>query len=78
MPLIRVRLFGPLAEQHGRGEISVEIKPDSTALDVIRELGLDSWLDSGLRCALDQQFCDLSSELAGSDELALLPPVSGG
>ena len=78
MATIRVLLFGPLAEQHGSSEEKVEVATDSTALDVVSQLGMTSWLNAGLRCALDGRFCELDSRIESADELALLPPVSGG
>ena len=78
MAAIRVLLFGPLAEQHGSSEVVVDIATDSTPLDVIQQLGMASWLQAGLRCALDGRFCELGSRIGPADELALLPPVSGG
>lgn len=78
MAAIRVLLFGPLAEQHGSSEALVEITTDSTALDVVHQLGMASWLEAGLRCAVDGRFCELESRIDSADELALLPPVSGG
>ena len=78
MPTIRVLLFGPLGEQQGASEVVLEINPDSTPLDVVHRLGMDRWLEAGLRCAIDSKFCELSEPLGAADELALLPPVSGG
>jgi sulfur-carrier protein len=31
-----------------------------------------------LRCAIDQSFAGLETSIAGADEIALFPPVTGG
>ncbi len=50
----------------------------STCKQVIVDLGLEEWLNNGLKIAINGEMCDLDSQLSAGDELALLPPVSGG
>lgn len=74
---ITVLCFGPLAEILGRTS-QISINSMSTCKQVIVDLGLKEWLNNGLKIAINGEMCDLDSQLSAGDELALLPPVSGG
>jgi molybdopterin synthase catalytic subunit len=75
--LVRVRLFAQLRERAGRSEIELEL-PDgarvSDALDAVGDLaeGLP------LVMAVNREYARADHPLTASDELALVPPVSGG
>lgn len=71
----RVRLFAYLRERHGE---SVEITAEPTALGVLTALqnaGIDT---RACRLAVNNEFSRADSQIAVGDELALIPPVSGG
>ncbi len=74
---IRVRLFAVLRERAGASELELEL-PDgarvSDALAAVRDLagGLP------LVMAVNREYADADAPLAAGDELALIPPVSGG
>ena len=80
---IRIRLFAALREQAGwseqlwsscrKGDGSVPITPEQ----IWDELQLRGELTT-LRIAINQQFAAANSELHPGDELAFLPPISGG
>jgi molybdopterin synthase catalytic subunit len=70
----RVRLFAGLRERAGWSEREVEA---ATVGDVWRELGLGEE-PAGLLYAVNQEYADRSTELADGDEVAVIPPVSGG
>jgi molybdopterin synthase sulfur carrier subunit len=74
---ITVLCFGPLAEILGRTS-QISITSASTCKQVIVDLGIEEWLNNGLKIAINGEMCDLDSQLSAGDELALLPPVSGG
>ena len=74
---ITVLCFGPLVEILGRTS-QISIDSASTCKQIIVELGIEEWLSNGLKVALNGEICDLDSLLSPGDELALLPPVSGG
>jgi molybdopterin converting factor subunit 1 len=74
---VRIRLFAGLRERAGASEIELEL-PDgarvSDALDQMRSL------TDGVRVvmAVNQEYAPGEAELHAGDELALIPPVSGG
>ena len=74
---VTIICFGPLKVAHGRVQQIALTKPVS-GRELINRLGADSWIDNGLKVAVNGEFCELDSLLMPGDELALLPPVSGG
>lgn len=82
---VRVRLFAALREQAGWSDRPVAIAEGATVLSLWRQLaplGSDQAagpaLPSGLRVAINQRFAAADTLLADGDELAFLPPISGG
>ena len=82
---IRVRLFAGLREAAGWGEQTWR-QPSETAgvpaapctpRQVWTALQLPGSLET-TRVAINQQFASADSPLNGGDELAFLPPISGG
>ena len=45
---------------------------------IIVGLGIENWLENGLNVAINGEMADLEAPVSPGDELALLPPVSGG
>ncbi|MCP9798744.1 MoaD/ThiS family protein [Cyanobium sp. Lug-B] len=90
VPSVRVRLFAGLRERAGWGErlIPLAPRPDArctTAADLWRQLalgtgpGADSTeLPATVRVAINQAFSAPGSPLAPGDEVAFLPPITGG
>ena len=72
--MIRVRLFAGLRERAGWSERELEA---ATVGDVWPALGLGDE-PPGLLYAVNQEYADRDRELADGDEVALIPPVSGG
>ncbi|MCT0218749.1 MoaD/ThiS family protein [Synechococcus sp. CS-1329] len=79
--MIHVRLFAGLREQAGWGErslaISAESPPDTPA-GLWRQLGLGETVPPQVRVAVNQAFAALDQPLQPGDEVAFLPPISGG
>lgn len=77
---VRVRLFASLREGAGWSEQLVTPAPGAlTPLALWHQLGLGVGAPpAGIRVALNQQFASWDAPLAGGDELAYLPPISGG
>jgi molybdopterin converting factor small subunit len=46
--------------------------------DIVHALGAESWLENGITVALNGEQCPLDIHPSNGDEVALLPPVSGG
>ena len=74
----KVLAFGPLAEILGGREHNVEILPNSSVRFVLEELGLEMWLEQGLMLNLNGTKVSEDEPVSDGDEIALLPPVSGG
>src|SRR5436190_8103501 len=71
---VQVRLFAGLRERAGWSTREVEA---ATVADVWPALGLGEE-PPGLLYAVNQEYADLGRPLADGDEVALIPPVSGG
>jgi MoaE-MoaD fusion protein len=71
---VRVRLFAGLRERAGWGERELEA---ASIGDVWPQLGLGEE-PAGLLYAVNQEYADRSTALADGDEVAIIPPVSGG
>jgi molybdopterin synthase sulfur carrier subunit len=73
-------LFAGLRERAGWGERDLALPPDlapATPLAIWELLRLGAW-PAGLRVAVNQDFAELHQPLEAGDELAFLPPISGG
>jgi molybdopterin synthase catalytic subunit len=81
--LVQIRLFAQLRERAGTDSIEAELAEGSTVADALRELGSGPPLDELLarlpvRMAVNRELVGVDTALHAGDELALLPPVSGG
>jgi molybdopterin converting factor small subunit len=74
---IAVLCFGPLAEILERNQ-SIVLETPATCRTAIVQLGIEEWLAKGLKMAVNGEISALDTVLHDGDELALLPPVSGG
>jgi MoaE-MoaD fusion protein len=72
---VKVRLFAGLRERAGYSER--ELAGVARVADVWPALGLGDEPD-GLLYAVNREYADAARELADGDEVALIPPVSGG
>jgi molybdopterin synthase catalytic subunit len=72
---VTVRLFAGLRERAGRAR--VELEDVARVDDVWPALGLGDEPD-GLLYAVNREYVERGRELADGDEVALIPPVSGG
>jgi molybdopterin synthase catalytic subunit/molybdopterin converting factor small subunit len=73
--VVQVRLFAGLRERAGWSER--ELEGVSTVADVWPALGLGDE-PAGLLYAVNHEYADREQSLADGDEVALIPPVSGG
>ena len=79
---VRVLLFGSLREAAGAKELAVAL-PERARVVALRELLMASQpafekLAGRLRVAVNREFASDDAVLADGDEVAFLPPVSGG
>jgi molybdopterin synthase catalytic subunit len=72
---VTVRLFAGLRERAGHARL--ELEDVARVDDVWPKLGLGEE-PPGLLYAVNRQYVERGSELADGDEIALIPPVSGG
>lgn len=76
---VRVRFFAVLRERAGCEERSLELPAGSTVGDLLDRLGREiPDLPSGVAAAVDRTYAPREQELRDGQELALIPPVSGG
>ena len=84
---VQVRLFAGLREATGWSEQLVELaataggaNPAGTTPEQLwRQLGLQpATPPAGVRVAINRQFAPWDANLVAGDELAFLPPISGG
>ena len=76
--LVKVLAFGPLAEDLGGREHQITLPSGSAIRFLVEEMGLDHWLGQGLALAVNGNRVEEDFPLTENDEVALLPPVSGG
>lgn len=77
MPQVTVRLFAGLRERAGTGSIALETPAGAVLGDVWGLLDLGEQ-PPGIAFALNRRYADADAALADGDEVALIPPVSGG
>jgi len=76
---IQVRLFASLRERAGWDARRIELAAGTTPERLWRQLGLgEGAIPATVRVAVNQVFADPQQLLAFGDELAFLPPISGG
>jgi molybdopterin synthase catalytic subunit/molybdopterin converting factor small subunit len=74
---VTVRLFAGLRERAGTGRRDLELGEDARVEDVWPALGLGEE-PAGLVYAVNRAYVDRERTLAEGEEVALIPPVSGG
>src|SRR5437588_1839400 len=74
---VRVRLFAQLRERAGADEVEIELPEGALVSDALERL---SAVTDGVRVvvAVNHEYANPNASLASGDELALIPPVSGG
>src|SRR5437763_16545132 len=74
---VRVRLFAGLRERAGADEVELELPDGALVSDALERL---SAVTDGMRVvmAVNHEYADPEAPLQPGDELALIPPVSGG
>jgi len=74
---VSIRLFAGLRERAGTGTRTLELTDGATLGDVWPALDLGSE-PSGLLYAVNKRYAETETALMEGDEVALIPPVSGG
>ena len=74
---VRVRLFAALRERAGTDQVDLELPDGALVRDALAQIG---WLTDGIPVvmAVNQEYAETGAVLHAGDEVALIPPVSGG
>jgi molybdopterin converting factor subunit 1 len=79
---VTVRLFARLRELAGSGELTTELPDGSTARDAWNAIAHDhpplAAYATTVSCAVNETYARFTTPLRDGDEVAFLPPVSGG
>jgi MoaE-MoaD fusion protein len=72
---VSVRLFAGLRERAGSNRIEVELPDDAVVRDLLTAMALEPG-----QCvvAINREYADADAPIGAGDEVALIPPVSGG
>jgi molybdopterin converting factor subunit 1 len=81
--IVRVRLFAILRERAGRDSLDLELDDGATVADALRALRerrpiADVLGRLPVQMAVNRDYAKATTPLSADDELALIPPVSGG
>src|SRR5436190_17687386 len=75
--VVTIRLFAMLRERAGASEIELDLPEGARVRDALDRLD-DLAGGLPLVMAVNRDYADAEAELRAGDELALIPPVSGG
>jgi molybdopterin converting factor subunit 1 len=79
---VTVRLFARLRELAGASELRREVPDGSTALDVWNALAAEfppmADYSKAISVAVNEEYARLTASVRDGDDIAFLPPVSGG
>ncbi len=83
MVTVNVRLFAILRERAGRDSLTLELSEGATVADALEVLGREPSFGALLRrlplgVAVNREYANGDKALGCGDELALIPPLSGG
>jgi molybdopterin converting factor subunit 1 len=79
---VTVHLFARLRDLAGAGEFDVDVPEGASVVDVWRQVTsrhaeLEPFAAS-VSCAVNEEFARMGTPVRNRDEVAFLPPVSGG
>jgi molybdopterin synthase catalytic subunit len=79
---VHVRLFAILKERAGTDRVELELPETATVADALAALarlpGLEALASGSARLAVNREYATPQTLVTSTDELALIPPVSGG
>lgn len=79
---VTVRLFARLRELAGAGELALEVAAPATVADVWAALAAAhpavAPYERTMSCAVNEEYARLTTGVRAGDDVAFLPPVSGG
>ena len=79
---VTLRLFARLRDLSGKSELTLDVPAGSDAQSVWNGLALEypalAPYTGSVSCAINEEYAKLTTRLEDGDEVAFLPPVSGG
>ena len=79
---VTVRLFAMLRERAGRDSVEIELPEGATVADAFDRLAAEPGLDLieclPVRMAVNREYVGADAPISPGDELAVIPPISGG
>lgn len=80
---VQIRLFAMLRQRAGSDSLEIELPEGATVADALEELGSTPALGEMLgrlpvQLAVNREYASAQTSLEPGDELALIPPISGG
>ena len=79
---IKINLFAALKDAAGKAEVRLPWKQGMTCRDILEELKKDFYSTASLLehsfVAVNGNYAELGMNLMPEDEIAVMPPVSGG
>ncbi len=79
---VTVRLFARLRDLVGAGELNREVPPGATVRTVLDDLAREypaiAPYAESMSCAVNIDYARMTTAVSDGDEVAFLPPVSGG
>src|ERR671923_1026502 len=73
--VVSVRLFAGLRERAGAARVEVELPDEATVADLLEAMEL---APRSCVAAINREYAEPAARIAPGDEVALVPPVSGG
>ena len=82
LKMVKVLFFASLKDLVGKSEIEVDLQEKTSVRDVFQELQTHhpelKKYEAVLLIAVNQEYSSLDTPISPGDEIAFLPPVSGG
>lgn len=75
---IQVKFLAAMREHMGRSDDTVEVESAATVADVWARVSGDQPLPPSTLIAVNMEYTDANCEVKDGDEIAFLPPVTGG
>ncbi len=80
--MINVLFFARLKEDVGQGQMQLDDSFVGQSIAQLRQhliaQGMSALQDDSIRMALNQNFCSADHKIQAGDEVAFMPPVTGG